>query len=713
MHASRDAKPRAALRVALLASVLIAAGVQPFPARATGDAPCVQRLRDPDALSSLPKGVTGGEASSHDRMGGNDDGFSGKSEFASVDGGKYVLLDLKGPGCVGAIGFTWLYYASPHASALGNLEVYLDGESTPAIDAPIGELFSGKYPPFTSPLTEDISGQTASVASYVPIPFRDGIRILLAGQGKAMFFYEIWHERYARDEAVSSFSWSDDYSDVAARWSSPGSDPWSEQNDPPLQTSGHAEVAPGETASLASLAGPGRIESLLLKTNRHDTDTIERLKLRAWWDGEHAPGIDAPVGLFFASAVGDAGAGPASTLTRSLLAGANADGDYYSYWPMPFAGSARLEIVNDSALPVVLDWSVAYRSGPAEGSSGNLRTQHGRGTTEAGKDWVIASVQDARGRYVGTVLRVRSATSNATLEGDERVYVDGALSPAYHGTGTEDYFHGAWYFAHGPFSHAIYGAPVLRSSGRYAADKTNVLMYRWHTVDAIPFERSLRFSIEHGHADDVEAEYETLGLYYASPGAGLRQTDEVDVGNAASEAAHGYTPEGPSAPHARREHYEGERDGGMAGEMLGTGSGKWAQEQYTSRIDPLGYTVVATTLSPPAHAPAAISDEAISDDGRLTASPLSFHIAVDPSNEGVRLRRRLDQGVAPQTADVYVDGALAGTWHSFEANPFLRWRDEDIELPAALTRAKSALEIRIAPHGAWTDYRYWVISRAG
>lgn len=146
--------------------------------------------------------------------------------------------------------------------------------------------------------------------------------------------------------------------------------------------------------------------------------------------------------------------------------------------------------------------------------------------------------------------------------------------------------------------------------------------------------------------------------------------------------------------------------------MLGTGAGKWAQESYTSRFDPLGYTVVATTLTPLAHMPAPLSEEAVPDDGRLTAAPLSFRVAVDQANQGVRLRRRLDQGLAPQTADVYVDGSFAGVWHTFETNPFLRWRDEDLELPAPLTAGKSALEIRIVPRGLWTDYRYWVLSRA-
>ncbi|HYO52263.1 DUF2961 domain-containing protein [Archangium sp.] len=38
------------------------------------------------------------------------------------------------------------------------------------------------------------------------------------------------------------------------------------------------------------------------------------------------------------------------------------------------------------------------------------------------------------------------------LEGDERVHVDGSLTPQLYGTGTEDFYESGWYFSRGTFS---------------------------------------------------------------------------------------------------------------------------------------------------------------------------------------------------------------------------------------------------------------------
>jgi len=67
---------------------------------------------------------------------------------------------------------------------------------------------------------------------------------------------------------------------------------------------------------------------------------------------------------------------------------------------------------------------------------------------------------------------------------------------------------------------------------------------------------------------------------------------------------------------------------------------------------------------------------------------IAFEVAVDPQNNGVRIRRRLDQAGLPQTAEVYVDGSYAGTWRYAYQNEYLRWFDADFDLPAKLTAAK-------------------------
>ena len=41
-----------------------------------------------------------------------------------------------------------------------------------------------------------------------------------------------------------------------------------------------------------------------------------------------------------------------------------------------------------------------------------------------------------------------------------------------------------------------------------------VSAYRWHIEDAIPFRKSIRFTIEHGAEDTVSADYSSVAYYY-------------------------------------------------------------------------------------------------------------------------------------------------------------------------------------------------------
>ena len=94
-------------------------------------------------------------------------------------------------------------------------------------------------------------------------------------------------------------------------------------------------------------------------------------------------------------------------------------------------------------------------------------------------------------------------------EGDDMIFVDGEpWPPRLHGTGTEDYFHGAWYFTHGCFSAPFHGLTLF--------DKVNsrVSAYRFHVPDAIPFEEEIRVTIEHGHDNMLQEDYSSVAYWY-------------------------------------------------------------------------------------------------------------------------------------------------------------------------------------------------------
>ena len=87
-------------------------------------------------------------------------------------------------------------------------------------------------------------------------------------------------------------------------------------------------------------------------------------------------------------------------------------------------------------------------------------------------------------------------------EGDEMIFVDDENRPVIVGTGSEDYFCGAWNFGGSggatPFAHLYNGAPYIlaqeRVGGRYVC-------YRWHADNPVTFSTYMKHTIEHGHAN--------------------------------------------------------------------------------------------------------------------------------------------------------------------------------------------------------------------
>jgi hypothetical protein len=104
----------------------------------------------------------------------------------------------------------------------------------------------------------------------------------------------------------------------------------------------------------------------------------------------------------------------------------------------------------------------------------------------------------------------------------------------------------------------------------------------------------------------------------------------------------------------------------------------------------------------------------ITDTGDTMTRNTQFTVAVNPANNGVKLRRRMDYSVLNQKAEVYVNGAFVGTWYDAGQNTTLSWRDSDFEIPAILTQGQSSLNITIDYDNtggkAWTEYDYWAYS---
>jgi hypothetical protein len=223
---------------------------------------------------------------------------------------------------------------------------------------------------------------------------------------------------------------------------------------------------------------------------------LNALSIRIYWDGRDEPGVEAPLGEFFAVGQGS----PA--VVESFPVQVSPSGSLSCCWQMPFARSARIVITNDNTdRGTGLYWQVDWTKLDAlPDDIGYFHTRYRQEYPAVmGQDYLIADIQ-GRGRYVGTVLSVTLSQDGWFGEGDDFFYIDGEAIPSLQGTGTEDYFNDAWGFR--KRTGLWFGQPRWQG---YSAGDSGVA-YRWHIPDSVGFERSLRLTIEHkgNHAESED-----------------------------------------------------------------------------------------------------------------------------------------------------------------------------------------------------------------
>ncbi|MCC6445698.1 MAG: DUF2961 domain-containing protein [Armatimonadetes bacterium] len=246
-------------------------------------------------------------------------------------------------------------------------------------------------------------------------------------------------------------------------------------------------LLPGQALEMPLLEGPGVIAHIWMTSHAGAVSELDALSLRIYWDGREDPGVEAPLGLFFA--VGQGSPAPVESVPVQV----SESGSLSCYWRMPFAESARIVVTNDNpdratGLYWQVDW-VKLEEIPPDTPYFYARYRQ-EYPAVMGRDYLLADLK-GKGHYVGTTLAVTMAQDGWFGEGDDFFYIDGEAVPSLQGTGTEDYFNDAWgYRARtGPW----FGQPRWQG---YAAGDSGVC-YRWHILDPVRFERSLKATIEH------------------------------------------------------------------------------------------------------------------------------------------------------------------------------------------------------------------------
>lgn len=249
------------------------------------------------------------------------------------------------------------------------------------------------------------------------------------------------------------------------------------------------------TVTLAEIDGPGAIQHIWLTVH---PEHWRRLVLRCYWDGEDTPSIETPIGDFFCN-----GWGERANVT-SLAICVNPAGGFNSYWEMPFRNHARITVENLGPEPVRgFYYQITYALTDVPEDRAYLHAQWRRSNPLGYMD--VHTLLDGikgQGHFVGTYLAWGVNNTGWWGEGEIKFYLDGDDEwPTICGTGTEDYFGGAWNFEfpkgeYGVFSSPYSGMPqVIKPDGLYRSQQ-RFGMYRWHITDPIRFQQDLKVTIQ-------------------------------------------------------------------------------------------------------------------------------------------------------------------------------------------------------------------------
>ena len=328
------------------------------------------------------------------------------------------------------------------------------------------------------------------------------------------------------------------------------------------------QIPPNETISLGELTGPGAIKHIWMTSfcrrsrfpsimdpqdnamtapvneiapplgvvwDAYDPDYYRKVLIRITWDHQDCPSVLVPYGDFFC--IGHCLPMTFQSLPvqvsvkpeESKVFGGAAS--VSCYWPMPFNKHAKVEIVNENDVPFglffhidyelypeALDDNVPYfhalwkRELPCNGWGNDLQVNSPEVNSVANLDgaenYVVLDVE-GRGHYVGCNLSVKHFQGSWWGEGDDMVFIDGEPMPSIVGTGTEDYFNHAWGMQSGNYS--LYSGSILHETD---TPETYQVSYRFHIEDPIHFSKSLKVTMEHGHANHLSDDWSSTAYWY-------------------------------------------------------------------------------------------------------------------------------------------------------------------------------------------------------
>jgi hypothetical protein len=260
-------------------------------------------------------------------------------------------------------------------------------------------------------------------------------------------------------------------------------------------------LQPGETRTLAEIFGPGVIQHIWITvTDRTEKDyyVLRDLVLRMYWEEEETPSVESPLGDFFCCGFAR------GCQVNSMPITVNPTRGFNCYFPMPFRKKARITIENQHEAPISgffyqVDYTL-YDTLPEEISYFHAQWRRER-LTQKRKDYTILDGVRGKGHYVGTYMALTTLERYWWGEGEVKMYLDGDKDyPTICGTGTEDYFGGAYDFSvegqYHEYTTAYSGLSKVCKTDGYKFANQRFSMYRWHICDPVYFKEDIKVTIQ-------------------------------------------------------------------------------------------------------------------------------------------------------------------------------------------------------------------------
>jgi len=487
-----------------------------------------------------------------------------KPEYLSKDEKEGTIAEIKGTGYISRV---WLGGGKD-----ARLKFYFDGENEARVflrfSGPNGEpeqqkkgilpLTSGidweiGYPPMMATGVKNGPYLETGIC-YMPMNFAKSCRIAIEPPVEDKYF-QVNYSLLPEGCSLKTFK-PDNISQEEMRSIKNIVQMWYKAGEPlkisPEKTDGEINIKDGEKSVLLHLdSTAGRINAIRIKLpeSLRKEHILRSLVLKAYWDSEDRPGIDAPIGPFFGDAFGTPSQDNPIQLShdidanidekereryafglpleyKNFLIGYTQKQGYYAYFPMPFFRGARIVLENQTGYPLEnISYEIEYEiQEKPEQNVGRFHALYHRENPTLGieepdelnvdftgeRNYVILKNR-GRGHYIGTTFfmvqkrlipeNVENKGVGEICEGNEMIFVDDDPELTQIGTGTEDYLNqNYWVHDH------IYPLDGNRQGFRSC--------YRFHLSDCIPFSKKIKVTIEHGAGNAHFIDYSSVAYWY-------------------------------------------------------------------------------------------------------------------------------------------------------------------------------------------------------